>query len=1108
MSDEKSPQEDDDINIDFSAIKKWFTKEDKQGEHHAPEHSTTSHSAHKESAPVHHHESHDAAEPRKGEAHKAAATHTAQKNDDDEISIDFSKIKNFFSSKEKKDSARTPSKERAEDEISFDFGEASNFVKKHATLLLILIPVILTIFIRIQPNTLPITDDWARSSVYNYFQGQIAGQIRAQYPNLPEQNLNALVGAEFQKFLAQNKANIEAQVTATSQQFKATLQYDSGGTHYTYLGDIDSYYWLRETRKIMKTGLPCDEIEGYICYHDNYRTAPLRPTIPVEDVELTLHPYAIMYLYKILHVFNQHITIIQASFYVPLVFSIIVAIFAFLLGQQFGGHIGGLVTSIIIAVNPIFLSRSLGSDTDVYNVVFPIVIMYFLVKALKAETTKKLIINGVLCGLVLGVYNFAWTGWWFIFDFIILALIAHILFLVTRTLLQHKSIRGIHQIHYIKRNAMLTGILTVITLALATMINGYDIFALTYKGMFGFAVSKVAALDSLWPNVLVTVAEFNPAGLGTVVEQAGGKLFFVLAVLGIAFTMTHQERRKEDYLLLAVAAGTALLLVSDYGLNLQPITFMAILSLPVVLGLLIIARTTKDIDPAPAILLTIWFIGTTYAALKGIRFTLLMVPAFATALGVGISYLYLQASVWMTKEMHLKKILTTIILCVCIALLLISPVKAGYNVGKNFIPSVNAAWDGALTKIRENSKPDAIINSWWDFGHWFKFFADRRVTLDGASQGDPPLHWLGKLMLTADERQSVGILRMLDCGSNTAFDTLNQFLKDAPKTITVLDQITRQNKDTAKKTLTKAGLTSEQSQEVLKHSHCEPPEDFFITSEDMIGKSGVWAHFGSWNFTRSSMYLDVKGKDPQTGLKLLKEKYNLGDAAAQQYYDEIQSTSDNQWISPWPSYYSGINGCQKTGNSTYRCEQGTSGGTILIDLNVSENKVPSLHINSREEVQPEVIVYMTPDDLKTIEGSGKTLDFAVIIIPQGDDGYATLLSHPALGPSIFTRLFFLEGHGLKYFDKFDDRRGITGGRIITWKVDWDGKDKNLVYHQPKPEKQFNATSEELVTQDPTGKKKSTNTSSDSTASSDRNSTTINSTTTHVKTENSKETNSS
>ncbi len=48
-------------------------------------------------------------------------------------------------------------------------------------------------------------------------------------------------------------------------------------------------------------------------------------------------------------------------------------------------------------------------------------------------------------------------------------------------------------------------------------------------------------------------------------------------------------------------------------------------------------------------------------------------------------------------------------------------------------------------------------------------------------------------------------------------------------------------------------------------------------------------------------------------------------------------------------------------------------------------------------------------------------------------------------------MFYLNGHGLKYFDKFSDVRDITGGRIIVWKVNWEGKSANLLeYYQPEP----------------------------------------------------------
>jgi hypothetical protein len=45
----------------------------------------------------------------------------------------------------------------------------------------------------------------------------------------------------------------------------------------------------------------------------------------------------------------------------------------------------------------------------------------------------------------------------------------------------------------------------------------------------------------------------------------------------------------------------------------------------------------------------------------------------------------------------------------------------------------------------------------------------------------------------------------------------------------------------------------------------------------------------------------------------------------------------------------------------------------------------------------------------------------------------------------------MNGHGLKYFDKFSDERGINGGRVIVWKVNWQGNATNILEEFKEPE---------------------------------------------------------
>ena len=51
---------------------------------------------------------------------------------------------------------------------------------------------------------------------------------------------------------------------------------------------------------------------------------------------------------------------------------------------------------------------------------------------------------------------------------------------------------------------------------------------------------------------------------------------------------------------------------------------------------------------------------------------------------------------------------------------------------------------------------------------------------------------------------------------------------------------------------------------------------------------------------------------------------------------------------------------------------------------------------------------------------------------------------PRLTGSLFTRMFFFQGHGLRYFDAFSvERNQVLGTQVYTYKVDWNGTDPNI-----------------------------------------------------------------
>ena len=110
---EEQKTEDDEISIDFSKIKNIF-KAKKTGAH----------------------------EDKKQEYLKAGKMHAEGQKDDDEVSLDFSKIKNI------KNIFRKDEKTAADEDIAIDIRKIGNFFVRHRILLLILIPIFLSIFLR------------------------------------------------------------------------------------------------------------------------------------------------------------------------------------------------------------------------------------------------------------------------------------------------------------------------------------------------------------------------------------------------------------------------------------------------------------------------------------------------------------------------------------------------------------------------------------------------------------------------------------------------------------------------------------------------------------------------------------------------------------------------------------------------------------------------------------------------------------------------------------------------------------------------------------------------------------------------------------------------
>ena len=936
MSDEQKKTDDDIIDLHKlkNSITSFFTKKDQtHHEHPHPEH-------HHETNPTHH------------EPH-----HTPQS--DDSISIDFQKIKM----------------------------ETKKHAKWIIPLICILIAMSFSIYFRTMPQRMPIANDWAENAVLNFYTNQVQAQVNQQYPNLPQQNKDALVQSQLQTFKKENKELLDSQTTQLAEQYRNNFRNDQGTL---YLLGIDPYYYYRQTEFVLSNGFPGTSIKPDGTLWDDERLAPIG-----REAEWGFHHWFGAKWHQFLNLFGEF-PLMFSFFFVGTIFSALTVIPAFFIGRRLTkNNVGGFFTAMLIAVSGFFVARTTGesSDTDVYSVFFPVLIAWLFIEAMEASELKKKIMWISLAGFATGVFAFAWTGWWYIATFILVALLVHVAYL----LLTHWNTKST----FFKSPAMtspltMIGIYCLSSAIFISIFSSFNQFIRILKGPFQFISLKAVAVNSFWPNIRTTVAELNVASFTHVIEQLGGNLLLTLAIAGIIILLLQKNKEgKRDILI--------------------------------------------------PFFLAVWLAASFYATTKGVRFILQITPVFSITLGICMGLAWHYSSTWISKELKLHKLVTQIIMFAILALLLIEPIKSGYSQSFNSVPSVNDEWYNALTKIKTEAPENIIITSWWDFGHWFKAMANRPVTFDGGTQTYWGAHWVGKSLLTTNEKNSVGIVRMLNCGQNNAFIELDKIMNNTPKSIDIINRIVVLSKPNAIQLLQQEGLTAEQSDAVVQYTHCDsPPVDYYITSEDMVGKAGVWGHFGSWDFNKAVMYQKTKNLEREQAATYLVDNFSLTTEKANQIYGEIQSTDADRWIAPWPGYISGWNSCQRSAEKEIRCLGSVQGQQFALRVNL-ENYNASFEGNSA--VAPNSIVYATKESIVEKQLEGQKTGFSIILVPEGDN-YKFMIADPLQANSMFAKLFFMEGHGQKCFQKFDDvNQG--GFRIITWIVDYSCQQENKIYFLPQ-----------------------------------------------------------
>ena len=594
---------------------------------------------------------------------------------------------------------------------------------------------------------------------------------------------------------------------------------DQNGLPYMYeFGD--SYYHYRLTKNFLEHGYLGDTLINGRQW-DLHSYYP--PGVPMDYPPLIV--YIAAFFYKFINLFAW-VPLLTVCFWIPVFIGPLAGIVAYFFTKRFTNQYGAIAAGIFTVTSPLYALRTVPGffDTDMFIVLFPLVIIWLFVEAVQSRKRKMQIIFAGLSAFWMFVFSMAWSGWYYLFYIVFLFSIVYLI----GSKLKKNSIKDI---------GYTLLIFTIGSLSLISILTGFSkIIELIYEPS---ALIKMMGKSpwAPWPNVYSLVSELAKPSAIAVMANVGSALFLV-GIIGIIWmlrVLINSELKKR--LLDRVSWFFYLFLFS-------------------------------------------WLlIGITLFFKGGERFALLLIPPIVIIAGIMIGnfaeYLELLKDKGKFDIFKRWKNLTGIIAMIILLFISVPAVISVHKTISTLIPSANDDLWNVSEWIGNNTPKETVIISNWSRGHLFSAIADRPVAFDGRmgymenlasrkkdaafiygarSPSTSREYWTDRSLSTSDEALSYGILSMLATTGDNACLTLEDYTGSTAKSVEILNNILGLNKETAMNTLINNYQLSEaQANIILKLTHPEMVAPFVLVTTDEIRDNAYFVFkFGEWDLNNNN----------------------------------------------------------------------------------------------------------------------------------------------------------------------------------------------------------------------------------------------------------------
>lgn len=582
---------------------------------------------------------------------------------------------------------------------------------------------------------------------------------------------------------------------------------DQNGNPYMY--ELDSYYNYRLTENYLDHGYLGDTVINGIelDLHSYYP-----PGVPLDYSPLIV--YLTAFIYKLVNIFSQ-IPLLTVCFWIPAFIGPLAGVVAYLFVRRFTNEYGAIAAGILTVTAPLYLARTVPGwfDTDMFNIIFPLLVVWFFFEAVESRNTKKQVLFTLLSVFSMFLFEIAWNGWQYLFYIITVFCIVYII----QGKIKGNNIKNIFNV-FIP--------FFIVSIVLICITNFSNIIDFIYGPLELIKMSGSQSSWYPWPDLYISISELMKPSAEEFITKVGPVLFG-LGIIGI-------------FLILRILANNQLK-----------------------------ERFLNKMNWFLYVLLVIWIIAGIVSLEKGIRFILLLLPPLIISAGimVGICIEYIRAL--KGKEMLVK------FMCLSFMVIILIPAVLNAYGSSSLIPGADDDLWNSAAWIQNNTSNNTVIITEWSYGHFFAAIANRPVVFDGRSAYIETLplrqfynnstfnpqspstsreYWIDRAFCTSNESLSVGIFRMLSTGGDNGYLVLGKYTGNTSKSVEILNKILGVNKSLAMEILTEDyKLSPKEAEEVLKYTHPTKYSPFVVvTYEDMINNAQWTFYFGEWNLTENS----------------------------------------------------------------------------------------------------------------------------------------------------------------------------------------------------------------------------------------------------------------